>query len=108
MSLARRPFRRSECACRFRRRRGVSPEIRPLGSPPIHEVNEATEQRVETRRMLAIAEMASLIENMNFGLSLVRADHLEQIEGTFRRDCRIVATKHDLRWALQAAFAQPL
>jgi hypothetical protein len=48
--------------------------------------------------MLSVAEMTSLIEDMDFRFSLMRPNHLEQIEGTFRRDGRVVAAEHDLRF----------
>src|SRR5882724_2142716 len=77
-------------------------------SPPVDEIDKAAEQRVEALGVLAIAEMAGLIEDMDLGLALMRADHLEQVKGAFGRHCRVVASEHDLGRPLQAAFAQPL
>src|ERR1700678_1872299 len=103
------PICRHEVSAPFaRRRRLFALAMRSSCSPSIHEVDEIAKRRVEALRVLTIAEMPSLIEDVEFRLALMGRDRVEQVECPLDGDGRIVAAEYDLRRTLQAALAEPV
>ncbi len=72
-------------------------------SPIPVQFDEAGEQSVEPLRMLTVAEMPGVVDDMNLGLALMRADHVKNIQRALNRDSRVIAAKNNLGRALQPA-----